>query len=55
MAATWELAARRGTLRFGNLEIDFEKRLVWRNSELVKLSPTEFSLLQELVLLLGRR
>lgn len=38
-----------GTLRFGNLEIDFEQRLVGCNSELVKLSPTEFSLLQELV------
>jgi DNA-binding response OmpR family regulator len=43
-----------GTLRFGNLEIDFEQRLVWRNSELVKLSPTEFSLLQELVLHPGK-
>ena len=40
--------------RFGNLEINFEQRRVWRNSELVKLSPTEFDLLQELVLHPGR-
>jgi len=39
-----------GTQRFGNLEIDFEQRLVWRDSELVKLSPTEFALLQVLAL-----
>src|SRR5579859_4176063 len=36
--------------RFGNLEVNFEQRRVWRNNELVKLSPTEFELLQELVL-----
>lgn len=43
-----------GSQRFGNLEIDFEQRLVWRNSELVKLSPTEFALLQELALHPGK-
>lgn len=41
-------------MRFGNLEIDFEKRRVWRNGEPVKLSPTEFGLLQELVLHPGK-
>lgn len=44
----------KGTQRFGNLEIDFDQRLVWRDSELVKLSPTEFALLQELVLHPGK-
>ncbi|GER91287.1 DNA-binding response regulator [Dictyobacter vulcani] len=39
-----------GTRRFGNLEIDFEQRRVWKDSILVKLSPTEFELLQELAL-----
>lgn len=43
-----------GTQRFGNLEIDFEQRLVWREGELVKLSPTEFALLQELALRPGK-
>jgi DNA-binding response OmpR family regulator len=43
-----------GTQRFGNLEIDFEQRLVWRDGELVKLSPTEFALLQELALHPGK-
>jgi DNA-binding response OmpR family regulator len=43
-----------GTLRFGDLEIDFEQRLVWRNGEPVKLSPTEFALLQELALHVGK-
>ena len=43
-----------GTQRFGNLEIDFEQRRVWRESELVKLSPTEFDLLQELALHPGK-
>jgi DNA-binding response OmpR family regulator len=37
-----------GTLRLGSLEIDFEQRQVWKEGELVKLSPTEFALLQEL-------
>ncbi|HAH00268.1 MAG TPA: DNA-binding response regulator, partial [Ktedonobacter sp.] len=49
-----ETPTSEGTLRFGKLEIDFEQRLVWRNSELVKLSPTEFSLLQELALHPGK-
>jgi DNA-binding response OmpR family regulator len=43
-----------GTQRFGPLEIDFEQRLVWRKGELVKLSPTEFALLQELALHPGK-
>ena len=43
-----------GTQRFGNLEIDFEQRRVWRDGELVKLSPTEFDLLQELALHPGK-
>jgi DNA-binding response OmpR family regulator len=43
-----------GTQRFGNLEIDFDQRLVWRDGELVKLSPTEFALLQELALHSGK-
>src|SRR5215472_584540 len=30
-----------GTQRFGNLEVDFEQRRVWKDSELIKLSPTE--------------
>lgn len=42
------------TRRFGNLEIDFEQRLVWRDGEPVKLSPTEFALLQELALHPGK-
>lgn len=43
-----------GVQRFGNLEIDFEQRRVWRDGDLVKLSPTEFSLLQELALHPGK-
>lgn len=43
-----------GTRRFGDLEIDFEQRLVWRSGEILKLSPTEFSLLQELALHAGK-
>lgn len=43
-----------GTQRFGNLEIDFEQRLVWKEGDLVKLSPTEFALLQELALHPGK-
>ncbi|HYK84389.1 MAG TPA: response regulator transcription factor [Ktedonobacteraceae bacterium] len=43
-----------GTQRFGSLEIDFEQRRVWRDGELVKLSPTEFDLLQELALHPGK-
>lgn len=43
-----------GTQRFGNIEIDFEQRQVWRDGEHIKLTPTEFSLLQELALHLGK-
>jgi two-component system KDP operon response regulator KdpE len=42
------------TRRFGELEIDFEQRRVWRASELVKLTPIEFALLQELALHPGK-
>jgi DNA-binding response OmpR family regulator len=43
-----------GTQRFGDLEIDFEQRRVWKDSVLIKLSPTEFELLQELALHPGK-
>lgn len=43
-----------GSQRFGHLEIDFEQRQVWKEGELVKLSPTEFALLQELALHPGK-
>lgn len=43
-----------GTQRFDSLEIDFEQRQVWKEGELVKLSPTEFALLQELALHPGK-
>ena len=43
-----------GTQRFGELEIDFEQRRVWKDGSLVKLSPTEFALLQELALNPGK-
>lgn len=43
-----------GTQRFGDLEIDFEQRRVWKDGALVKLSPTEFGLIQELALHPGK-
>ncbi len=43
-----------GTQRFGELEIDFEQRRIWKAGALVKLSPTEFALLQELALNPGK-
>lgn len=43
-----------GTQRFGNIEIDFEQRCVWRDSTIVKLTPMEFDLLQELALNPGK-
>jgi DNA-binding response OmpR family regulator len=43
-----------GTQRFGGLEIDFEQRRVWKDGALVKLSPTEFGLIQELALHPGK-
>lgn len=43
-----------GTRRFGNLEIDFEQRRVWKDEVPVKLSPTEFDLFQELALHPGK-
>ncbi len=53
--ASWADTTRSvGTMRFGNVEIDFEQRQVWLNSERVKFTPTEFSLLQELALNPGK-
>lgn len=53
--ASWADTPRSiGTQRFGNIEIDFEQRQVWRDSERVKFTPTEFSLLQELALHPGK-
>lgn len=49
-----ETPASVGVQRFGKLEIDFEQRRVWRDGDLVKLSPTEFNLLQELALHPGK-
>ena len=43
-----------GIKRFGGLEIDFEQKQVWRDGDPVKLSPTEFHLLQELALHPGK-
>ena len=43
-----------GTQRFGDLEIDFEQRCLWRDGEIVKLTPMEFALLQELALHPGK-
>src|SRR2546425_1752476 len=43
-----------GTQRFGDLEIDFEQRRVWKESVLIKLSPPQFELLQELALHPGK-
>ena len=43
-----------GTQRIGDIEINFEQRLVWKAAEIVKLSPTEFALLQELALHPGK-
>src|SRR5579884_1467557 len=42
------------TRRFGNLEIDFEQHCVWRDGTIVKLTPMEFALLQELALHPGK-
>lgn len=41
-------------VRAGDIEIDFGRRAVTRAGELVKLSPKEFDLLQELAVSLGR-
>jgi two-component system KDP operon response regulator KdpE len=41
-------------LRLKEIEIDFEQQRVWRNGTLVKLSPTEFGLLQTLALNPGK-
>ncbi|HEX2914965.1 MAG TPA: response regulator transcription factor [Chloroflexia bacterium] len=42
------------TQRFGDLEIDFQEHRVWRGGEEIKLTPTEFDLLQELALHPGK-
>ncbi len=42
------------TQRIGDLELDFEQRRVWRSGEEIKLTPTEFDLLQELALHPGK-
>ncbi len=53
--ASWADTPRSvGTQRFGNIEIDFEQRQVWRDGERIRLTPTEFSLLQELALHPGK-
>ncbi len=53
--ASWADTPRSvGTQRFGNIEIDFEQRQVWRDGERVKFTPTEFGLLQELALHPGK-
>lgn len=53
--ADWaDLPRSTGTLRFGDIEIDFEQHQVWRDGELIKLTPTEFRILQELALHPGR-
>jgi DNA-binding response OmpR family regulator len=52
---SWADAPRSvGTQRFGNIEIDFEQRQVWRDGEHIKFTPTEFILLQELALHPGK-
>ncbi len=43
-----------GMQRFGDLEIDFEQRRIWKDGTLIKLSPTEFELIQELALHPGK-
>src|SRR5438132_11465462 len=49
--ASWADTPRSvGTQRFGNIEIDFEQRQVWRDGERGRFTRTEFSLLQELAL-----
>lgn len=49
-----EASVSAGVKRFGSLEIDFEQKQVWRDGDPVKLSPTEFHLLQELALHSGK-
>jgi two-component system KDP operon response regulator KdpE len=43
-----------GVLRFDDIEIDLERRMVMRNGELVQLSRTEWLLLQHLALNAGK-
>ena len=53
--ASWADTPRSvGVQRFGNIEVDFEQRQVWRDGERIRLTPTEFSLLQELILHTGK-
>jgi two-component system KDP operon response regulator KdpE len=47
--ARWESTPpTTGTLRYGDLEIDLERRRVWRSDQEIRLTPTEFALLAEL-------
>lgn len=53
--ADWTSVPRSpGVQRFGELEVDFEQRQVWRDGALVKLTPTEFNILREMALRPGR-
>ena len=53
--ANWSDTPRSvGTRRFGNIEIDFEQRQVWRDGERIRFTPTEFSLFRELALNPGK-
>ena len=48
--ARWESTPpSSGTLRYGDLEIDLERRRVRRGEQEIRLTPTEFTLLAELV------
>lgn len=53
--ASWaEIPRSVGAQRFGDIEIDFAERQVWRDSDLIRFTPTEFDLLQELALHPGK-
>jgi two-component system KDP operon response regulator KdpE len=53
--ARWEsMPPPSGTLRYGDLEIDLERRRVRRGEQEIRLTPTEFTLLAELVAHPGR-
>lgn len=53
--ARWESAPpSSGTLRYGDLEIDLERRRVYRAEQEIRLTPTEFTLLAELVAHAGK-
>jgi two-component system KDP operon response regulator KdpE len=53
--ARWEsMPPTSGTLRYGDLEIDLERRRVWRADQEIRLTPTEFALLAELATHAGK-